>query len=353
MVTKNPPQCASGSCNTLDGSSCASWCALSYVWMMLFAVVSVTILVVVAVTWIYPMNASFVVGRYMCPKNARIISVERLQPFEPHYQPYNAYELLKLSHNLGNESCIPDDEHILGRPDAHIRVLRIRHAIISGWQPLCAFVRLPELPDTLIVCWNNFRALTLFRYMIQSGMSCPKELEETGNIPNDAKYRTGVWSLYASVRDSVLQAFGDHKTRKLVICGHSLGGVLGTALAADLSAHDLQPSKSIWLYTYGSPRCANRAFCRWLQRHLVYCAHVQLERDVCYHLPQADILAPSVDDNSGYESYENVGQKLEFKHEDRGWQQNHSINTYVHVLENQCQGVTGELISQRPPPQLH
>ena len=285
------------------------------------------------------MNPSFVVGRYMCPKNAQIISVDHLDPFEPYYQPHNASELVKLVCNLGNESCVIDQSHSLGRPDAKIKIIRVRHAIISGWQPLCAFIRLHELPDVLIICWNNFRALTLFRYMIQSGMRSPKELQETGTIPTDAKYRKGIWSFYSSVRESVLDAFSEYKTQKLIICGHSLGGMLGTAFAADVIAQNLQSSKSIWLYIYGSPRCANQIFCQWLGQHLAYGAHVQMERDICCHLTQAEWIS-----KDKCESYENVGEKVELYHEDRGWHQNHSIDMYKNVLESQSRALTDRVL---------
>ncbi len=327
------------SCSSFAGT-CASWCAMSYVWLIVFLIVVLAIIVSTTIVWIYPMNPSFILGRYMCPKDAVILPVGKLQPLENHYQPYNCSQLVRLCSNLGNEICVNDIT--MGRPDAQIKVIRLRHAIFSGWQPICAIVRLPELHDTTIVCWNNFRALTLFRYMIQSGMKCPKEL--ASKIPQNAKYRTGIWSLYCSVRQSVLDTFETLKSTKLVICGHSLGGVLGTAFAADLIANKIisNPHQNIWLYTYGSPRCANNVFCLWLRNSMAYCCHIQMERDVCYHLPQAESQSPegpegperSQNLSGSTESYEYVGEVRTYPHKDCGWQKNHAISTYIEVIDS-------------------
>jgi len=67
-----------------------------------------------------------------------------------------------------------------------------------------------------------------------------------------------------------------------------------------------------------------------------------MERDICYHLTQAEWTVskePGGTSTSECESYENVGTKRSFHHPDRGWQENHSITMYKTILEAECSRV--------------
>ena len=101
-------QCQGSSCSLdkkscTSSGSCASWCAMSYIWLIVFLLVILVIIVAVSVAIMSPMNPSFVVGRYMCPKDVSLENVSSLTEFNSQYQPHNSAQLMRICANLGNE----------------------------------------------------------------------------------------------------------------------------------------------------------------------------------------------------------------------------------------------------------
>lgn len=70
---------------------------------------------------------------------------------------------------------------------------------------------------------------------------------------------------------------------KVVVTGHSLGGALATLTAMEYLQND--PSASILLYNYGSPRVGNTQFAEWYSANMKVRARVTHHKDIVPHIP--------------------------------------------------------------------
>ncbi len=85
----------------------------------------------------------------------------------------------------------------------------------------------------------------------------------------------GWWDAYESVREEIknsianidsIQVNNVNVTRKILICGHSLGATLATLCALDISR---SLHREVTNYTIGSPRVGNIAFTDFYQSHVI------------------------------------------------------------------------------------
>jgi len=79
----------------------------------------------------------------------------------------------------------------------------------------------------------------------------------------------GFYRAYMSVRDEILDELITHKTDKVLITGHSLGGALATLCAVDIQKNDIYQTKDIYLKTFGSPKVGNRHFKKSFNKRII------------------------------------------------------------------------------------
>lgn len=84
-------------------------------------------------------------------------------------------------------------------------------------------------------------------------------------FPKGAKIHYGFMLDYQLIRDRLLQSFEFYlKTfptaRKIMLTGHSLGGVMAELFALDLNGRVMVPAKNVQIFTYGTPRIGNAEF---------------------------------------------------------------------------------------------
>jgi Lipase (class 3) len=81
-----------------------------------------------------------------------------------------------------------------------------------------------------------------------------------------ARIHTGFYDAYCSLRDEVLECVKDlvqeQPRRRILTCGHSLGGALATQCAFDCRLILGLPEDKVTLITFGSPKVGNRSFAR-------------------------------------------------------------------------------------------
>jgi len=96
----------------------------------------------------------------------------------------------------------------------------------------------------------------------------------------------GFYSAYKGVanmvKEQVDRLLNLHKTAKIVVTGHSLGGAMAVLAALDLK---VQHGKVDYLYTYGQPRVGNQAFADYLQAQVPATYRVINYADTVPHVP--------------------------------------------------------------------
>lgn len=106
------------------------------------------------------------------------------------------------------------------------------------------------------VVWNASHIAVCFRGTEPTEVA---DLKADLNIwPDDAMVggwvHNGFQNALDEIWDDIVKHLGKHTNKKLLICGHSLGGAMATVAASRLK--DLNPT----LFTFGSPRVGNAIF---------------------------------------------------------------------------------------------
>jgi hypothetical protein len=108
------------------------------------------------------------------------------------------------------------------------------------------------------------------------------EAEATGRW-KDARLEQGVWDIYKSLREQVIEAVDScwAPGRRLFVTGHSLGAVLAIAALPDLIRNtrfrgDQRPD----LYTFAGPRAVNREFALAMLHEKINCFRVVHTEDI-------------------------------------------------------------------------
>mgnify|MGYP001095555336 CR=1 FL=1 len=116
------------------------------------------------------------------------------------------------------------------------------------------YVAYDSKKDRIIVA---FRGTTNLQNWITNLKTARTQFLNTGT-----SVHIGFNSAYMSVRDKVLASvnefLGAHRSARIMVVGHSLGGALATLCAVDIAL--TKGIKNIESYTFGSPRVGNQAF---------------------------------------------------------------------------------------------
>lgn len=109
------------------------------------------------------------------------------------------------------------------------------------------------------------------------------------NFCHDCHVHRGFKNSWGEIKDAVMgnmkKAVARHPHYRIIVTGHSLGGAVATLAAAELRRIDDHFLAATELYTFGSPRLANKEAARWLtgQSHLSW--RITNEDDVVPRLP--------------------------------------------------------------------
>jgi pimeloyl-ACP methyl ester carboxylesterase len=131
-------------------------------------------------------------------------------------------------------------------------------------------------PEWLVVAFRGTVSLTNMRLNLQifmeeqSPRDDPPWLEGKWRSPSwgckHARIHTGFYDGYSSLRDDILATVREiaiqQPQRRILVCGHSLGGAMATQCAFDCRVILSVPEDRVTLITFGSPKVGNRSFAR-------------------------------------------------------------------------------------------
>jgi hypothetical protein len=180
----------------------------------------------------------------------------------------------------------------------------------------------------------------------------------------DARLEQGVWDIYRSLRDQVVDAVDScwAPGRRLFVTGHSLGAVLAIAAVPDLIRNTrFRGDQRPLLYTFAGPRAVNREFALAMRQEQITCYRVVHTEDIVPTAP-GPIPARWLEWlMHGMWYYAHVGTPVAFTLvQEPGavgtYGMNHELTTYMGVLQEQAmaeatragrepQGRTAELTS--------
>ena len=106
------------------------------------------------------------------------------------------------------------------------------------------FAKVIEFPDVTIVAFTGTEFVDEFVMDFEGSQATPTEMTK---YQQGVLVHSGFWSIYSSLRTSLLSAIGNSD---VIITGHSLGGALSTIASLDLP-------NVIATYTFASPRVFN------------------------------------------------------------------------------------------------
>ncbi|KAL8917515.1 MAG: hypothetical protein Q9172_005818 [Xanthocarpia lactea] len=106
---------------------------------------------------------------------------------------------------------------------------------------------------------------------------------------DDCHIHRGFRNSWQEIRDAVMEnmkrAVERHPKYRIVVTGHSLGGAVATIAAAALRRIDERFAGTTELYTFGSPRVANKEAARWFSDQARWSWRITNENDVVPRLP--------------------------------------------------------------------
>ncbi|KAL8861065.1 MAG: hypothetical protein Q9178_002578 [Gyalolechia marmorata] len=106
---------------------------------------------------------------------------------------------------------------------------------------------------------------------------------------DDCRIHRGFRNSWQEIRDAVMEnmkrAVERHPGYRIVVTGHSLGGAVATIAAAELRRIDQRFAGTTELYSFGSPRIANKKAARWFSDQARWSWRITSENDVVPRLP--------------------------------------------------------------------
>ncbi|KAL8958030.1 MAG: hypothetical protein Q9193_004838 [Seirophora villosa] len=109
------------------------------------------------------------------------------------------------------------------------------------------------------------------------------------NFCHDCRVHRGFHHSWYEIRDAVMEnmkkAVEMHPDYRIVVTGHSLGGAVATLAAGDLRRLDEHFRTTTELYTFGSPRVANKKAATWLTAQSRFSWRITNGNDLVPRLP--------------------------------------------------------------------
>ncbi|KAL8969198.1 MAG: hypothetical protein Q9197_004475 [Variospora fuerteventurae] len=109
------------------------------------------------------------------------------------------------------------------------------------------------------------------------------------NFCHDCKVHRGFKHSWDEIHDAVMgnmkKAVELHPDYRIVVTGHSLGGAVATLAAGDLRRLDDHFRAATELYTFGSPRIANKEAARWLTDQSRFSWRITNDNDLVPRVP--------------------------------------------------------------------
>ncbi|KAL8841755.1 MAG: hypothetical protein Q9170_000788 [Blastenia crenularia] len=106
---------------------------------------------------------------------------------------------------------------------------------------------------------------------------------------HDCRVHRGFKNSWEEVKDAVMtnmkKAVQLHPDYRIVVTGHSLGGAVATLAAAELRRIDKHFLQATELYTFGSPRLANKEAAEWLSQQSRFSWRITNGDDIVPRLP--------------------------------------------------------------------
>lgn len=96
----------------------------------------------------------------------------------------------------------------------------------------------------------------------------------------------GFYKQYSSIRQHILTFLFQSRHRKIVVCGHSLGGALATLCALDIVVNLVISTQPI-VVTIGSPRVGNKEFVKLYQTYITNSIRLTNSKDPIPYFPMS------------------------------------------------------------------
>lgn len=234
------------------------------------------------------------------------------------YNEHFALSLISICSMWSNRPCHRGDNDIFGNNTIYDQ--RLPRWIQSERHPVC-FVK--QLGSAVLVCWNSLRSLGVLLSAVLSNSTQIDVSEQQQGF----YVRSGLWDYYNKFRDEVFARCFDSgaAVNSIIVCGHSLGGILSTFFAFDVLRQQQNQKTKVYLYTFGSPRCVSKNMADWMRPRLHSCAHVELDRDIFRMLPTVPC--------------DHIGEQVVYKHNDLSWVENHNAEHYAKILSSANKGL--------------
>jgi predicted lipase len=135
------------------------------------------------------------------------------------------------------------------------------------------------------------------------------------------KVHFGFNQAYKSVREAVIKAIQETPHKRVLLAGHSLGGALAKLCALDVAYN--VPGKTVFCYTYGSPKVGNIAFAKAYDERVPNTFRIVNGTDMVPTIPPGDFMHVG-------QLFQIGGQKED---ESSGWSWNELVDRVKDKLE--------------------
>ncbi len=147
------------------------------------------------------------------------------------------------------------------------------------------------------------------------------------NVSTQPNVHSGFLKIYEQFRDSVLATVKRINPRKIIVCGHSLGGAVATINALDLknSGYDVSA------YTFASPKIGDKSFCDIVESSKLKLFRIFNTLDIIPTLPTS--VSPNIKNTKQPFFYNDCGEPVFFSTNWKSLVNNHTMGIYIDALE--------------------
>jgi len=147
------------------------------------------------------------------------------------------------------------------------------------------------------------------------------------NVQTQPNVHSGFLNIYEQFRDSVLQTVKKINPRKIIVCGHSLGGAIATINALDLK----NAGYDVSAYTFASPKIGDESFCDIINTSKLKLYRIFNTLDIIPTLPTS--VSPNMSNSKQPFFYNDCGEPIFFSTNWKSLLNNHVLGVYIDALE--------------------
>jgi hypothetical protein len=227
------------------------------------------------------------------------------------------YYIYLLCENVTNSNCISPDIPLPKEIDPNsVRIIKNPHL-----DSIYGYIMYAPKEKTTFIIWSGTANTEMWIHDSQIITVTPKFA-----INKNVKVHKGFLDIYQGVRDDLeTMLYNDyaHKTKRLIIAGHSLGGALAQLSSWDLFCNKIHKDnfETISVYTFGSPRCGNKHFVEDCEGNI----------DI-YRIENSEDVVPSIPFSASPWQYTHIGETITFTNNMGTIAKNH-IDSYKEYLK--------------------